>query len=854
MEIMTITVAKNETHLSRTLTLVRTEKIDVPLELFCIFGHMKNINLKAILPYGVAVAVFLSITIIYLSPLLEGKKLWQSDIAQHLGASKEIADFRAQTGQEPLWTNSMFGGMPAYQVSTVYKGNFIGYLDGLLTLGLPHPANLLFLYLIGFFILLLSMRVDPWLSIAGAIAFGFSSFFFIIIEVGHNSQAHAIGYMAPVIAGLILTFRRHYLWGGLMTAIFLSLEVKTNHPQITYYLAIIALLLGLFKLIHAVRFREIAPFVKSVGVLLIALLFAVLTNITTLWATWEYGKFTIRGKSELAPAGPVKTAGLDKDYITQYSYGIGETMTLLIPGFQGGASVSPLGEKSEVVSAMRVNGIDPGTISQYINQPVPYNYWGNQFSTAGPVYVGAIVCFLFLLGLLIVKGPIRWWLLSATLLSILLAWGHNFMAFSDLFIHYVPGYNKFRAVTMTLVIAEFAMPLLGIIALKVLFENTADREKNFRALKIAFFLSGGITLFFALFPGMFLDFTGPRDSEMAKQLPDWFMQAIRDDRKNLLRMDAFRGFVFITLTALLLWGVLFDKIRKQYAYLGLIILFLADMYPINKRHLNNGSFTSRNRAEVPFQPGPADEQILQDRDPNFRVFNLTVDPFSDASTSYFHKSIGGYSGVKMRRYQELIEHHISKQNMAVLNMLNTKYFIVADEKGSPVARYNPAALGNAWFVQSYLLADNADAELNALTGFRPDSVAVVDKKFSAELTRIQPGHDTSDFIREESYAPNRITYQYSAKNNRLAVFSEIWYPKGWNAFVDGAPAPHFRADYVLRAMVLPAGKHNLEFRFEPGVYSAGEKISRSSSILLVILFIAAVLNLLFRKRKTRKTP
>lgn len=798
---------------------------------------MKNFNLKAILPYGVAIAVFLLITIIYLSPLLEGKKLFQSDIAQHLGASKEIADFRAKTGQEPLWTNSMFGGMPAYQVSTVYTGNFIGYLDPVITLGLPHPANLLFLYLIGFFILLLAMKVDPWLSIAGAIAFAFSSFFFIIIEVGHNSQAHAIGYMAPVIAGLILTFRRHYLWGGLLTAVFLSLEVKTNHPQITYYLAIIALLLGLFKLIHAIRFKDITPFLKSTGVLVIALLFAVLTNLTTLWATWEYGKYTIRGKSELASVSPARTAGLDKNYITQYSYGIRETMTLLIPSFQGGASVSPLNEKSALVAAMRANGIEESTINGFISKPVGYNYWGNQFSTSGPVYVGAIVCFLFFLGLIIVRGPVRLWLLAATLISIMLAWGHNFMAFTDFFIHYVPGYNKFRAVTMTLVIAEFAMPLLGIIAVKVFFENLADRKKMFFALQIAFGITGGITLFFALFPGLLLDFAGPNDPAMAKQLPDWFMQAILDDRKNLLRMDALRGFIFITLTAISLWGVLYGKLKKEYATVALVVLFLADMFPVNKRHLNNDSFTSRTRAEVPFEPGPADEQILRDKDPDFRVFNLTVNPFSDASTSYFHKSIGGYSGVKMRRYQELIEHHIGRQNIAVLNMLNTKYFIVPDANKNPMAQYNPAALGHAWFVQAYQVADNADAELDALTGFRPDSVAVVDKIFSGELSSLRAGADTADRIWQVDYAPNRITYGYSTKANRLALFSEIYYPKGWNAYVDDQPHSHFRADYVLRAMVLPAGYHRVEFRFEPVVYSMGEKISKISSVVLILLVL-----------------
>jgi hypothetical protein len=814
---------------------------------------MKKFRMKSIFPFLAAIALFLVITILYLSPLLEGKKLWQSDIAQHLGASKEIADFRAETGQEPLWTNSMFGGMPAYQVSAVYKGNLLGILDTIITLGLPHPANLIFLYLIGFFFLLMVMKVDPWLSIAGAIAFAFSSFFLIIIAVGHNSQAHAIGYMAPVIAGLVLTFRRHYLWGGLVTALFLSLEVKTNHPQITYYLAMIALLLGTFKLIHAIRFREVIPFLKSSGVLIIALLFAIATNITTLWATWEYGKYSIRGKSELRPELPGLKNGLDKSYITQYSYGIPETMTLLIPAFRGGASVGPLSEKSEVISAMRANGIQESTIRGFIDKPVGYNYWGDQFSTAGPVYVGAIVCFLFLLGTIIVRGPVRMWLVTATILSILLAWGHNFMPFTDFFIQWVPGYNKFRAVTMTLVIAEFAMPLLGIIAVKVFFEKLADpqtrsdpktradRKKLLRPLLIAYAITGAITLFFALFPGALLDFTGPNDASMARQLPEWFIQAIREDRRHLLQADALRGFVFITLSAITLTGVLYGKLKREYATLLLVLLFLADMIPVNRRHLNNEGFTSPVKAAQPFEPTKADEQILLDKDPDFRVFNLTVDPFSDASTSYFHKSIGGYSGVKMRRYQDMIEHHIGKRNMDVLNMLNTKYFIVPDANGVPVARYNPGALGHAWFVEAYQLAGNAREEIKALEVFKPDSVAVVDKQFAAELAGLKPGADTADRIWQERYAPNRLLYGYTAKERRLALFSEIYYPEGWNSYVDEKPYPHFRADYLLRAMVLPAGYHKVEFRFEPIVYSVGERISRISSVVLILLILAGTL-------------
>jgi len=816
---------------------------------------MNKINPKEYLPHAVVLLVFVLITLIYLSPLLEGKRIWQSDIAQHLGASKEINDYRTRTGEEPLWTNSMFGGMPAYQVSTVYKGNLLGYADQILMLGLPQPAGLVFLYFVGFFILLMVLRLNPWLAMAGALAYGFSSFFFIIIEVGHNSQAHAIGYIAPVIAGLILTFRGKYLWGGLMTALFFSLEVKANHPQITYYLALIGLLLGIFQLTDDIRNGKILPFIKSVGVIIVALLFAVLTNITTLWATWEYGKYTSRSKTELTTGmKPEQTNGLDKDYITQYSYGIPETMTLLIPNFQGGASVAPLKEKSEVVAAMKANGLDPSTISQFIDQPVPYYYWGNQFSTAGPVYVGAVICFLFVLGLILVRGGVKWWLLTATILSVFLAWGHNFMAFSDLFIQWVPGYNKFRAVTMTLVIAEFSMPLLGILAVKELFDPKTSRSKGFRALVIAFSIIGGITLFFALFPGMLLNFVSPNDARMATQLPDWMMQAIRDERKSLLRMDAFRGFIWITLAALVLLAALYQKLKYQYAMMLLAVIFLADMFPVNKRYLNNKSFTSRSKAEVPFEPGPADQQILQDPDPDYRVYNLTVDPFSDASTSYFHKSIGGYSGVKMRRYQELIEYQIRKQNMAVLNMLNTKYFIVPDEKRNPVAQYNPGALGHAWFVYNYQIAESADAELNTLTGFRPDSVAVVGKEFAGQLTNFQPGRDTTDKIGLESYAPNKLQYRYKTAANRLAVFSEIYYPKGWNAYIDGTPATHFRANYVLRAMVLPAGEHQLEFRFEPVVYPTGERIARFSSLALILLTIVAVVMYFLKSTKKTTSP
>ncbi len=800
---------------------------------------MKKINLKILVPYGAAILIFLSVTLVYLYPLLEGKKLYQYDIVNFKGVSREISDFREKTGQEPLWTNSMYGGMPAYQVSTRYPGNLIGPLDKFLSLGLPHPANLIFLYFIGFFILLMVMKVDPWLSIAGALAFGFSSFFFIIIDVGHNSQAHAIAYMAPLVAGVLLTLKKKYLQGGILTAVFLSLEIKANHPQITYYLAMIALLLLIFRLMQSIREKEAKSFITACGVLSLALIFALLTNLTTLWATLEYSKYTVRGKSELTSDKQNRTAGIDRDYATHWSYGIGETMTLMIPDIYGGASGTKVEKSSAVVKAMQDNGIDEVTISRFTSQPVSFlYYWGNQPSTSGPVYAGAIVCFLFILGLFLVKGAIKWWLLTATLLSIILAWGHNFMAATNLFLDYFPVYNKFRAVTMILVIAEFCLPLLGILAVKELVENQAEKKRNFRGLQLSFAITGGISLLFVFFPGLFFNFTGPDDAELSRQYPDWFMAAVRTDRLSLLRGDALRSFIFITMTALLLWGVLIGKLKKEYLFTALILLFLTDMFAVNKRYLNSDSFTTTSSLEVPFEPTNADRQILLDKNPDYRVFNLSSgNPFIDPTTSYFHKSLGGYSGVKMRRYQELWERQISRNNMGVLNMLNTKYFIVTGKDKQPEAQYNPGALGNGWFVQSVKLVSGADEELESLSGFRPDSVAIIDRQFTESLKGFSGSRDTSDHISMESYAPNRLAYHFNTRKNGLAVFSEIWYPEGWNAYVDGKLTPHFRANYVLRAMVLPAGNHKLEFRFEPKVYAIGEKVSLVSSLVLLILLL-----------------
>lgn len=811
---------------------------------------MKNISFKQVLPYLSAVVIFLVISLAYFSPLLEGKKLKQSDITQWKGMSKEISDFRESSGEEALWTNSMFGGMPAYQISVRYKGNVLRYLDQLMQLYLPQPAGMLFLYMIGFFILLLVLKVDKWLAIAGAVAFAFSSYLFIIFEAGHNSKAHAIGYMAPVLAGIILTYRGRYLAGGIMAAIFLSLELLTNHLQITYYLMIIAGIFVVTELIGSIREKKLPGFAKATGVLLIASILALATNITSIWATYEYGKETIRGKTELTTEKTNRTSGLDKDYATGWSYGMMETFTMLIPNFNGGSSQGALSEKSNVYKTLRENNIDTNQAKNII-KALPL-YWGDQPGVAGPVYIGAIIMFLFVLALFVVDNRFKWWLLAATVLSILLSWGKNFMPLTDFFLHYVPGYNKFRAVSMTLVIAELCIPLLAILGLQKVISGDIERKKLTKYLYYSIGITGGISLFFALAGSSIFSFAASVDAN----LPEWLIEPLRQDRAAILSADAFRSLLFILLAGAAIWAMVNKVVIKTPLVLFsvLIMLFLIDMWTVNRRYLNNDSFVRKSVDAVPFQPSVADEIIMKDKDPNFRVFNQTVgNPFADASTSYFHKSLGGYHGAKLRRYQELIDFHLAKGNMNVYNMLNTKYFIVPDPQGGqPQMQINMEALGNVWFVNNARMVNNADEEINALTDFVPTETAVYDKRFASQLEGRIISKDSTATISLTDYKPNHLTYKSQTGSDQLAVFSEIYYDKGWNAYIDGKSAPYIRANYVLRAMIVPAGSHTIEFKFEPKVYATGEKIAYASSILLVLLALGTLGLMAKRSMETDK--
>jgi hypothetical protein len=822
---------------------------------------LKTIFSKS-LPHLVALILFLIITLIYFSPLLEGKRLMQSDIIQYRGMAKEIADYRAETGEEALWTNSMFSGMPAYLISVRYPYKLVQYVDQILSAGLPRPAKYLFLSLTGFYILMLAFRINPWLGIAGAVAFGFSTYFFIIEAAGHNTKAHAMSYMAPLLAGIILSFRGKLLLGCALTGLFLALQLYTNHLQITYYTLLIVLVYGIYELVHAFRNNMVPVFVKNIATLIIPVILAVGANFTNMYLVWEYGRYSTRGPSELTTRADVRTSGLDKDYILDdYSYGIAETMNLLIPNFKGGSSSYDLGTGSELYSVLAENNV-PGARDIVSGAPT---YWGPQRFTSGPVYIGASVIFFFILGLFVLKGRYKWWLLTATILSVTLAWGKHFLFLSELFIDFFPGYNRFRTVSMILVIAELTIPLLAMLGLREILIS-GPSPLLMKKLKKSFYIAGGVTLFFVLLPGMFLSFSGEVDRQLiAMGWPDILIDALERDRMSLLRADAFRSFIFITLSAGLMWMFLKSKISAKWMGLAVAMVFLVDLWMVNRRFLNNDNFVPQRQLAQPFQLTEADAVILNDDDPHYRVYNTTRDPFNDAITSYHHKSIGGYHGAKMGRYQDLIMYHLAQNNMDVLNMLNAKYFIRPGENGQPQPFRNPGALGNAWFVEEAIIVENADEEIFALSDFEPSREAIVDVRFEdfvsdpelfdsylpagnqaersaqeAEIIQeninVEPSTSLpSDQIELTVYRPNYLEYLSKTRSKRLAVFSEVYYDAGWDAYINGEPAEYFRANYILRAMVVPAGENVIEFRFRPRGYFVGEWVSLIFSILLLLL-------------------
>lgn len=793
--------------------------------------NMKN---NKVLPFLIAILVFVIISLTYFSPVLEGKKLFQSDIAQFKGVSKEIVDFRTEYHTEPYWTNRVFGGMPAYNVSAYYPHNYIKKADQLLRF-LPRPADYLFLYFLGFFILLYVLKVEWKLAIVGALAFGFSTYLIIIFGAGHNAKAHAIAYMPVVLAGILSVFKRNYLTGFVLTALGMALEINASHPQMSYYLMFMVIILGLIYLVDALKEKTLPHFVKSIIILFAAVIIAIGVNATSLLATQEYAKESTRSKSELTikPDGTSKqdiTTGLTKEYITEYSYGILETFNILIPRFYGGGSRENLGKDSETYIFLKDKIGRTQAKSFAENLPT---YWGTQTYVEAPAYIGAVLVFLFVLGLFSVKGNLKKWLLAVTVFSILLSWGKNFPALTNFFIDYVPLYNKFRAVSSIQVIAELAIPLLAILTVNKFLKDKNDKVSKLKYLKYATIGVGGLTLLFTLFGSSLFSFESLRDTGLEQQLPG-FSDAIIADRKSLFFKDSLRSFLLIIISAGLLWAFLERKINRNATIIVFAVLILIDLVIVDKRYVNNDDFVSKRQQEIPFQATIINKEILKDKS-HYRVINWVVNPMNDGSTSYFHNSIGGYHAAKPRRYQELFEFQIAKNNIEVWNMLNTKYIIFPDNQGEERLQQNYEANGNAWFVNEVEFVDTADEEIKGLDSLRTKQKAIVNVDFKTEIKKLKFAKDSLDIITLISYQPNEMKYESNTSSEQLAVFSEMYYKNGWNAYLDGKLTPHIRANYVLRAMQVPAGRHEIVFKFEPTVIKKGNTITLTSFALLLLI-------------------
>ena len=800
---------------------------------------MKNYRkLWAFLP----VLLFVVLSFIYFSPdVIEGKILFQHDTQQGLAIGHEVKVYAEQTGEMPRWTGSLFSGMPTFQIAPTYSSNApLKGLQHVYNLWLVSPVSLLFIMMLGFYILLLALNVRWYLAAFGAVAYAFSSYFFIIIAAGHIWKFITLAYIPPTIAGVVLAYRGKYLLGGALAALFGALQIMSNHVQMSYYFLFVICAVVIAYGVEHYRSHTMPRFFKATGILCVAAILAVGANASNLYHTYKYSKESMRGgHTELTSPGSDGSqqsagGGLDKDYITQWSYGKMETLTLLIPDSKGGAS-GLLSENERAVQAA-----DP-QIRPYLSQVDCY--WGDQPFTAGPVYVGALVFFLFVLGCFIVRTPLKWALLAVTVLTVMLSWGKNMMWLTDWFIDYFPMYNRFRTVSSILVVAEFCMPLLAVLALKKIFEDPSVLKRE----KVSFYISGGIVggiaLLAALVPGLFDSFLKDYELEAVQQ-PGYgeLFAGIAEARKAIFTADAWRSFFIVALGFVALWMWREKKLSATVTMVVLAVILVGDMYPVNKRYLNSENFVTPARKTNPFPMTDADKYILQDKDMNYRVLNAAAGSslsasFNEPRTSYYHKSIGGYHAAKLRRYQDLIERQLVNANPAVLNMLNTRYIIQPLEDGRETVVRNPGALGNAWFVSEVKWVDNADAEMEAITDFDPSFTAVADRKFEREIgTNVVPPV-AGDTIYETGYKPDELTYRYHSQQGGLAVFSEIYFPWGWQVTVDGEPVEMGRVNYVLRAVNLPAGDHEVVFRFDPESVHTTEAIAYISLILILAAFV-----------------
>ncbi len=798
-------------------------------------------SIKRILPHLLVLIGFIVLSLAYFSPVLSGKQLFQSDIMQYIGMSKQQKDFKAETGEETYWTNSAFAGMPTYQLGAKYPHNYIKTLDLSLRF-LPRPADYLFLYFLGFYILLLVLKVNYKLAALGALAFGFSTYLIIILGVGHNSKAHAIAYMPLVLSGIILTFQRKYIAGFLLTTIAMGLELVANHFQMTYYLMLLVIILGIAYLIDAYKKNVLPHYFKSVGILVAAVILSVALNATNVLATQEYVKESTRGKSELTinPDGSPKemTTGLDKDYITQFSYGYWETFNLFIPRFMGGGNGENVGKDSATYDAFRKLG---ATTSQALQESkhAPM-YWGEQPIVEAPAYIGAVVLFLFVFALFLVKGRLKWWLIGGTIFSLLLSYGKNLGFLTDFFIDYVPLYNKFRAVTSIQVLLELCIPVLAIFGLVRLFNDFEKKEDKLKALKYASLITGGLALVFLLFKSSLFDFVGVNDGYYRQSYGHDFVDALVEDRKTIYSQDTIRTLILVLLSAGAIYMYLKDKLKEKWVIVAFGALIVFDLVGVDRRYVNNDDFVSAVQVNKPFEANEADKEILKDTG-YFRVFDLVG---GAAKPSYFHNSLNGYNAAELKRYSDLFDFYVAKNNINVLNMLNTRYLIAEDESGNPVPYTNEDANGNAWFVKKLKKVNSANEEIMALDSLDTKNVAVINdfeygSRFKAEGLPIY-NVDSLATIKLLDVKPNYLKYESKNNNKGFVVFSEVYYGNGWKTFVDGKEATHIRVNYTLRGMELPAGNHSIEFKFDPDVVKTGSSIALASSILLGLLLLGGL--------------
>ena len=825
--------------------------------------------LKKYLPDVLVVIIFAVISFAYFFPAdLDGRILYRHDSSAGRGAGQETAEYHERTGKVSRWSNATFSGMPTYQTAPSYQSvSVLNQAVKAYHLWLPENVWYVFAYLLGFYILLRAFDFRQSLAALGSIVWAFSSYFFIIIAAGHIWKVMALAYLPPMIAGIVLAYRGKYLWGFIVTAIFAAFEVDANHVQMTYYYLFIILFMIIAYLVDAIRKKRMAQFVKATAVCAAGALIGILMNISNLYHTWQYAQESMRGKSELVKkdAANQTSSGLDRDYITQWSYGVDETWTLLVPNAKGGASV-PLAANTEAMKKADPNFMQ---IYQQLGQ-----YWGDQPGTSGPVYVGAFVLMLFILGLFIVKGPIKWALLAATILSILLSWGHNFMPFTNFFLDYIPMYSKFRTVASILVIAEFTIPLLAMMALKKIVDEPDLLTKKAKFVYISFGLTGGIALLFALMPTLFFsDFISSQEMEAFKSIPAEYLSPLesnlRSIRESIFTADCWRSFWIIVIGTLLLFLYKFKKLKAEYMVGAIAILCLIDMWQVNKRYLNDEMFVEKSVREQAQPMTQTDRQILQDKSLDYRVLNLASNTFNENETSYYHKSIGGYHAAKLRRYQELIDAYISPEMQKmmpaiakaggdmtkvngdslfpVLNMLNAKYFIVPLQANQMVAIENPYVYGNAWFVDKVTYVKNANEELDALGKLNLRHEAVADARFQSQLGESK-NQDSTSIVKLTAYEPNQLTYDVRSATGGIVVFSEIFYPE-WTATVDGKPVEIERVDYVLRALNVDKGHHKVVLTFDPKSVKQTETVAYLSYGVLLLVVLFAVY---FKRKEDKK--